>query len=186
MRNSPDIIPAMTEPGDITRRRRRRGDADPATDGTADSERRERQSGLRRTLRERFPDRSRSNLLPSLHLLQHDHGYLPEWALQVVGWHLRVPASEVYGAATSYSELRLEPPPAASITVCAGLACWQAGSDELRELAEHQAGNGRNGNVNFTACAFLCGVAPAVNVNGRWHGRMDAGSLAAVIAEGRG
>ena len=183
MRNSPDIIPAMTEPGDITRRRRRRGDADPATDGTADSERRERQSGLRRTLRERFPDRARSNLLPSLHLLQHDHGYLPEWALQVVGWHLRVPASEVYGAATSYSELRLEPPPAASITVCTGLACWQAGSDELRELAELQVGNAGSNDVGVTACAFLCGLAPAVSVNGRWHGRVDSDLLAEAISE---
>jgi NADH:ubiquinone oxidoreductase subunit E len=172
----------MTSPDDITFRRQRRDNADPASDGTADSERRERQSGLRRTLRERFPDRARNNLLPALHLLQHEHGHLPEWALQVVGWHLRVPASEVYGAATSYSELRLDPTPALSVTVCTGLACWLAGSDELCEVAQAQAGSH---DVNTTACAFLCGLAPAVSINGRWLGRMDPGRLTKAIREAR-
>ena len=95
--------------GPQIRRRRRGEEVDPASDGTADAERRERQSGLRRALRDQFPSRNRDNLLPVLHLLQHEHGYLPEWALQVVGWHLRVPASEVYGSATSYSELSSRP-----------------------------------------------------------------------------
>ena len=173
----------MTAPEDITRRRRGRDGTDPATDGTADSERRDRQSGLRRALREQFPDRARSNLLPVLHVLQHEHGYLPEWALQVVGWHLRVPASEVYGAATSYSELRMHPIPEVAVRVCTGLACWQAGGEELRAFAETWRGNNGSAEVNTTACAFLCGVAPAVGVNGRWLGRMNPDRLAAAISE---
>ena len=108
---SPCYNRAMVADGETTRRRRRGGrpgDApDPATDGSADADRRGRQSDLRRILRETFPERNRDALLPALHLLQHEHGHLPEWALQVVGWHLRVPASEIYGAATSYSELRI-------------------------------------------------------------------------------
>ena len=164
------------------RRRRRRGDdVDPASDGTADADRRERQSGLRRALRDHFPERSRDNLLPVLHLLQHEHGYLPEWALQVVGWHLRVPASEVYGAATSYSELQLNPPSPRSIIVCTGLACWQSGSEGLLKAAvERQYPEDATG-VSATACAFMCGLAPAVSVNGTWRGRVDAGQMAALI-----
>ena len=175
----------MVEPGEFRRRRERRDNADPASDGSANAERRERQSGLRRILRERFPDRARSSLLPALHFLQHEHGYLPEWALQVVGSHLRVPASEVYGSATSYSELRLDPPPALAITVCTGLACWLAGSDELCAVAQEETGNHDSHDVSATACAFVCGLAPAVSVNGRWLGRMDAGRLAKAIAEHR-
>ena len=178
--------PAMVEPGDFRRRRERRDNADPASDGSANAERRERQSGLRRILRERFPLRVRSNLLPALHFLQHEHGYLPEWALQVVGWHLRVPASEVYGSATSYSELRLDTPPLLVITVCTGLACWRAGSDAL--LASAQQTADERARVETAACAFICGVAPVVGVTGqgsrrRWLGRMNPGRLAAVIAE---
>ena len=163
------------------RRRRRGNEADPASDGTADAERRERQSGLRRALRRHFPERSRDNLLPALHFLQHEHGYLPEWALQVVGWHLRVPASEVYGSATSYSELRLDPPSPRSIVVCTGLACWQSGSEEiLNEVRQRWDPDGAP-NVTTTACAYMCGLAPAVQVNGSWRGRVDAERLASLI-----
>lgn len=176
----------MVGPGEFRRRRERGDNADPAGDGSANAERRERQSGLRRILRERFPERTRSNLLPALHFLQHEHGYLPEWALQVVGWHLRVPASEVYGSATSYSELRLDAPPALVITICTGLACWLVGGDVLVTSAQ-QTGE-ESASVETTACAFICGVAPAVSVTGqggdrRWLGRMNTERLAAVIAE---
>ena len=115
--------------------------------------------------------------------MQHEHGYLPEWALQVVGWHLRAPASEVYGAATSYSELRLEPPATSEITVCAGLACWLAGGDELLATARQQAGDDGGNVIATTACAYMCGVAPAVRVAGRWRGRMDAGRLSAALTQ---
>ena len=166
------------------RRRRRGNEVDPASDGTADAERREHQSGLRRALRNHFPERSRDNLLPVLHSLQHEHGYLPEWALQVVGWHLRVPASEIYGAATSYSELRLDPPSPRNIVVCTGLACWQAGGEELLNEVLQQPGPDDVCNVTITACAFICGLAPAVRVNGSWHGRVNAGRLASLIENG--
>ena len=62
---------------------------------------------LRATLRQKFP-RNRGQLLPALHFLQHEFGYLPDWAMEVVGWHLGIPSSEVYGAATSYTELRIQ------------------------------------------------------------------------------
>ena len=163
------------------RRRRRGNEVDPASDGTADAERRDRQSGLRRALRRHFPERSRDNLLPALHFLQHEHGYLPEWALQVVGWHLRVPASEVYGAATSYTELHLDPPKLRNVVVCTGLACWQSGSEELLNEVLHQPDPDETSNVTTTACAFMCGLAPAVRINGSWRGRVHAERLTAII-----
>lgn len=154
-------------------RRGRNNEVDPATDGTADAERRERQSALRRALRERFPDRNRDNLLPVLHLLQHEHRYLPDWALQVVGWHLRVPASEIYGAATSYSELRLDPPARCRVTVCTGLACWQAGGDDLLLAAQRHTDPENQISLATTSCGFICGLAPAMQVNEVWFGRMN-------------
>ncbi len=164
--------------------RRRGADApDPATDGSADAERRERQSALRRLLRRDFPERRRDALLPILHLLQGEHGYLPEWALQVVGWHLRVPASEVYGAATSYSELRTAAPAAHAVTVCTGLACWLAGGEELLAATRTLLSNRHDCSVDATACAFLCGVAPAAGIDGQWQGRVDARRLLASLSE---
>jgi NADH:ubiquinone oxidoreductase subunit E len=171
----------MVAGGDKGRRRRRGDEVEPASDGTADAERRERQSGLRRALRLHFPERSRDNLLPALHFLQHEHGHLPEWALQVVGWHLRVPAAEVYGAATSYTELHLEPPKPRDIVVCTGLACWQSGSEELLNEIRQLPAPDDASHVTTTACAFMCGLAPAVRINGSWHGRAHAERLTSII-----
>ena len=181
----------MVADGETTRRRRRGGrpgDApDPATDGSADADRRGRQSDLRRILRETFPERNRDALLPALHLLQHEHGHLPEWALQVVGWHLRVPASEIYGAATSYSELRIGIPARHTVAVCTGLACWLAGGEELLAAAQRElAASGDtsiNTSIDTTACAFICGVAPAAGVDGRWLGRVTRAKLLAAIQD---
>jgi NADH:ubiquinone oxidoreductase subunit E len=133
---------------------------------------------LRPILREKFP-RERACLLPALHFLQHELGHLPDWALQTVSWHLRVPASEVYGAATSYSELRLRSPGRHLVRVCAGLACWQAGGQEALAALSAQLSIGpgettSDGRVTLetTPCAFLCPLAPAVELDGHWQGRI--------------
>ena len=99
----------------------------------------------------------------------------------MVGWHLRVPASEVYGAATSYTELHLEPPKPRDIVVCIGLACWQSGSEELLNEVRQQPDTDDVCNVTTTACAFMCGLAPAVRINGSWRGRVQAERLTSII-----
>ena len=90
-------------------------------------------NSLRRELRERFP-RNHGQLLPALHYLHHEFGHLPDWAMEVVGWHLGIPSSEVYGAATSYTELRIEEPGSSVVRVCTALSCAAAGSLEILEV----------------------------------------------------
>ena len=150
------------------------------------------QKSLRAVLRDKFP-RDRGQLLPALHYLQHEFGYLPDWAMEITGWHLGIPVSEVYGAATSYTELRVEQPGTHVVRVCTGLGCWVNGGKELLAEAEstlgiHAGGTKPDGSVTLeeTACGFLCGVAPAVEVDGRWHGRADAASLKSTLREAVG
>ena len=135
-----------------------------------------------------FP-RNHGELLPALHYLQHEYGYLPEWAMEVVSWHLGIPASEVYGAATSYTELRLTPPGALAARVCMGLSCRLNGGDTVMDALEAALGIGRgetaadgSATLEETACGFLCAVGPAVEVNGAWHGRVTAAAAIALVA----
>ncbi len=147
-------------------------------------------------MREKFP-REHGQLLPALHYLQHEFDYLPDWGMEVVSWHLGIPASEVYGAATSYSDLRVERLGEHVIRVCTGLSCRVAGADavldaikvrlgtEVGETAElNDASGGTHGtgvSLEHTACGFLCAVAPAVQIDGRWHGRANPGRMVAKI-----
>lgn len=141
-------------------------------------------NALRATLRQKFP-RNRGELLPALHFLQHEFGWLPDWAMEVVGWHLGVPASEIYGAATSYTELRVTKPGTHIVKVCVGLGCRYAGGQELMARLRDALGNAPNGAVAVeeTPCAFICAVAPAVEVDGELYGRVSPDALDAILRE---
>ena len=144
-------------------------------------------NSLRAILREKFP-RNHGQLLPALHFLQHEFGYLPDWAMEVIGWHLGIPSSEVYGAATSYTELRVERPGNTTVRVCTALSCIVSGSRDILNALETELGldsgnTSDNGKLTLeeTPCGFLCGMAPAVEVNGRWHGRLDSQSAVRLV-----
>lgn len=148
------------------------------------------QKTLRAALRERFP-RDHGQLLPALHYLQHEFGHLPEWAMEIVGWHLGIPASEVYGAATSYTELRVDEPGAHTLRVCTGLSCRMSGAGDLlhaaiKELGVHPGDTTSDGSVTFeeTPCGFLCAMAPAVEWDGAWRGRATVESVKALVQDG--
>ena len=147
----------------------------------------EDRKALRATLREKFP-REHGQLLPALHFIHDEFGYLPDWGMEVVGWHLGIPASEVYGAATSYTELRVEKPGDHVVRVCTGLSCAIAGAREIFERTDKlldslgaDDGGTPSATLEETACGFLCGVAPAVELDGVWHGRATADSVAGLV-----
>ena len=138
---------------------------------------------LRPILREKFPPQ-RTYLLPALHFLQEELGHLPEWALQVVAWHLRTPASVVYGAATSYTELRIQQPNQRLLRVCTGLSCWHGGGRELlsqlRDKLDAVSGKANAESpvtLEETPCAYRCPLAPLVEVDGVWKGREMASGV---------
>ncbi len=143
---------------------------------------RDERASLRAELRERFPSQ-RSQLLPALHYLHRQFGYLPDWAMEVVGWHLGVPASELYGAATSYTELRPRQPAPRTLRICAGLSCRVNGADQLLSAAAslglepNRAEADPSIALEETLCGFLCAVAPVVQLDGAWHGRVTPDAL---------
>ena len=136
---------------------------------------------------ERFP-RERRYLLPALHYIHDEFGYLPEHALQTAAWHLRVPASEVYGAATSYTELRVEAPAEHTVRICTGLSCLLNGAQRLvLELRRARPPPRLETTaVEERACAFLCAAAPVVEVDHESRGRASVESVRGAVAASEG
>jgi len=148
------------------------------------------QKSLRAALRENVP-RNHGQLLPALHFLKHEFGHLPDWAMEVVGWHLGIPASEVYGAATSYTELRVHKPGQHVLRVCTGLGCAINGGTRilttLKSSLQVQPGQTTpDGRITLeeTACAFMCGVAPVVEWDHEWHGRASLETVNMLLRNG--
>jgi NADH:ubiquinone oxidoreductase subunit F (NADH-binding)/NADH:ubiquinone oxidoreductase subunit E len=131
-----------------------------------------------------FP-RERQWLLPALQAVQDAVGYLSDDGLTSVGRHLRVPESEVYGVATHYPEFRLQPRGAHHIRVCTGVSCRLLGGHELLDLVARRYGarsSEARADVTLEAadCFFECSVAPMLDVDGTYHGRVTPADIAGI------
>ena len=132
-----------------------------------------------------FPP-ERTWLLPALQTVQAARGWLSPDDLAAVGRHLHVPASEVYGVATHYPELRLVAPGRHVVRVCAGVSCRVNGSLTLLTELERRVGvaaghTTADGEVTLEEadCCFVCSVAPVVEVD---HAYLGAPTADAVLA----
>ena len=114
----------------------------------------------------RFP-RERTWLLPALREVQHAEGWLSAEALDAIAAHLRVPASEVWGVATHYPELRLARTGQRLVRVCTGVACASLGGRELLARCERRYGirAGEYENVEMRVADTLLTAIDS----GAWH-----------------
>ncbi len=127
-----------------------------------------------------YPQR-RSALIPILHVLQAQDGYLTEDGMAHVGELLGLAAAEVRGTASFYEMLHTEPVGRYVVAICTNIACMLAGAYELMEHACDRFGvraGGTSPDGMFTLedaeCLALCGNAPCLTVNWRYFGDMDA------------
>jgi NADH-quinone oxidoreductase E subunit len=122
----------------------------------------------------------RSALIPLLHLVQEQEGWLTEDAMAHVAELLDLTPAEVYGTASFYDMLFTEPVGKHLVAVCTNIACLLSGGYELLEHAEERLGvkaGGTTPDGEFTLeeseCLALCGEAPCLTVNWRFFGRVD-------------
>lgn len=109
-------------------------------------------------------DERRHLLLPALHALQHESGWISPGGLNYVCDVLQVPPAEAYGVATFYELFRTTPPEhEGPVThVCVDAACRTHPAfgrvvDDLRSGGAH---------VHEAPCLGLCDRAPGVFVQG--------------------
>src|SRR6059036_2451861 len=134
-----------------------------------------------------FP-RERTWLLPALQAAQRAEGWLSSETLATVADHLRVPKSEVWGVASHYPELRLARPGRRIVRVCTGVACVARGGQDLLERCERRLGvragdTTRDGALTLEAidCAFACAVAPVVEADHAYRGRVSGAVVDALL-----
>jgi NADH:ubiquinone oxidoreductase subunit E len=136
------------------------------------------------------------DLLPALHKVQHEYGYIPRAAVEEVARQVGLPASRVWGAITFYSELRTKPPAETLVAWCSGPACRLKGGEQIRRIIESTLGfamreqsiDGRVG-LHLAQCNGQCRLAPLVWVNGVERGNLtmaDAVRLSRDLKAGNG
>jgi NADH-quinone oxidoreductase subunit E len=122
----------------------------------------------------------RSALIPMLHVLQEQDGYLTEDGMAHLAELLGLTPAEVRGTATFYDMFHFEPVGKYLVAVCTNIACMLQGAYRLLEHAEERLGvapGGTTADGMFTLedaeCLALCGNAPCVTVNWRFFGDVD-------------
>src|SRR5436305_7053395 len=79
----------------------------------------------------------RPMLVPALHRIQHQFGYLKREALEEYSKETGVPLYRLHAVASFFPHFQLTPPKAVTLRVCRDMACHLAGSRKiLRELGD--------------------------------------------------
>lgn len=112
-------------------------------------------------------------LLPILHALQAEFGYVPREAIPIVAHGLNLTRAEVYGVVSFYHDFREAPPGKRMVKLCRAEACQAVGAREIHErvLKHFKIGWGEttaDGALTIEAvyCLGLCSLSPAALIDG--------------------
>ncbi|MBY5520959.1 formate dehydrogenase subunit gamma [Rhizobium leguminosarum] len=131
-------------------------------------------------------------LLPILHEVQQEFGYVPQEAMPVIAEELNLSRAEVHGVVTFYHDYRDHPAGRHVLKLCRAEACQSMGSDALAERVKallgidfHQTTLDGGVTLEPVYCLGLCACAPAAMLDGEVYGRVDDQTVAELIAEAR-
>ncbi|MEA3509373.1 MAG: NADH-quinone oxidoreductase subunit NuoF [candidate division NC10 bacterium] len=131
----------------------------------------------------RYPQK-RSALLPLLHLVQEERGYLSPEALEEVANRLEMRPTDVWEVASFYTMFHFRPIGRCHIEVCHNLSCSLLGAesllDHVKERFQIREGettpDGRY-SLGRAECLAACDAAPMVQINGYHYGPLDRSQL---------
>ncbi|MFD1696041.1 formate dehydrogenase subunit gamma [Roseibium aestuarii] len=129
-------------------------------------------------------------LLPILHDLQHEFGFIPETGFQTIAHELNITRAEVYGVVSFYPDFRTEPHGRHVLKICRAEACQSVGARALEEAALARLGLDRPGTtangavtVEPVYCLGLCACGPAALLDDKPLAHLDETRLTRLLAE---
>ncbi|MCJ8520225.1 formate dehydrogenase subunit gamma [Pseudorhizobium tarimense] len=131
-------------------------------------------------------------MLPILHAMQHEFGFIPEEVKPVIADELNLSRAEVHGVVTFYHDFRDAPAGRHTLKLCRAEACQSMGADavanrvrQLLGIDFHQTTLDGAVTLEPAYCLGLCACAPAAMLDDEVYGRVDADCLAEIVAEVR-
>jgi len=142
----------------------------------------------------RYP-RARSALLPLLHLVQSEEGYVSDDGIKFCAEALGCTETEVTGVATFYTMYKHSPAAEYQVGVCTNTLCAVMGGDQIfAELARHlgadlddhdehhdiMSADGKVG-LEHVECNAACDYAPVIMVNWEFFDNMTPDSARQLV-----
>ena len=120
-------------------------------------------------------------LLPILHALQEEFGYIHDEAIPLVAETLNLSKADVHGVVSFYHDFRHSPPGRHVLRICRAEACQSMGCESLVSHVEKHLGvkmGETTADRSFTLepvyCLGLCALSPSAMLDGKPYGRVSA------------
>jgi len=120
-------------------------------------------------------------LLPILHALQEEFGYIDKAAIPLVASALNLSHAEVHGVLSFYHDFHRAPGGRHVLKVCRAEACQSMGCEKMIRHVENRLGvklgettEDRSFTVEPVYCLGNCALSPAVMLDGKLYGRVSS------------
>jgi formate dehydrogenase subunit gamma len=119
-------------------------------------------------------------LLPILHALQDEFGYVDKAAIPLIADSLNLSHAEVHGVISFYHDFRHGPAGRHVLKMCRAEACQSMGCESTIRHVEKRLGvhlgetsEDRSFTVDAVYCLGNCALSPAVMLDGKLYGRVS-------------
>ena len=118
-------------------------------------------------------------------------GWVPQDTIRQLAEELNLSRADVHGVVEYYHDFRTEEPGKHIVKICQAEACQAMGSRELTEYAEKTLAMSLHDTENDVTlepvyCLGNCACSPAVMIDGKTHGRVDADRFSSLLDAMRG
>ncbi len=127
-------------------------------------------------------------LIYLLQSAQDSYGYIPEKAIYYISEVVGLPAAEIYGVITFYSQFRLRPLGKYVIKICEGTACHVNNGKNILKSLQNELGisvgeTSADGlfSLQSVACLGCCSLAPVIMINDETHGNLTPKKVQGII-----
>lgn len=129
-------------------------------------------------------------LLPILHDIQEQLGYIPPEAVPQIAQSLNQSSAEIHGVITFYHQFRTHPVGKHNVEICRAEACQAMGSRQLEAHAKSSLGVDYHQTTSDGAiflepvyCLGNCACSPSVRIGDRVHARVTPERFDALMEE---
>ncbi|RLA29276.1 MAG: formate dehydrogenase subunit gamma [Gammaproteobacteria bacterium] len=127
-------------------------------------------------------------LVQILHAFVARFAYLSDEAIRQISLELNLSRADVHGVVSFYHDFRTEPPGEHIVKICVAESCQAMGSRELTAQVEEKLGikikeTTDDGQVTLEPvyCLGNCACSPAIMIDEKVYGRVDASKLDGLI-----
>ncbi len=135
---------------------------------------------------------SQKELIPILHAVQAQYGYIPKEAVAAIARFLSLSEGEIYGVLTFYRGFGLVPRGKILVTACLGTACHVRGGANVAAELERRLGikagettPDRRFTLETVNCLGCCAIGPVVVIDGTYYSHVTTKRVDSILEKYR-